>query len=104
MTTMSLLEPQLVETAREVVRDKTCIVVHDATGFKMAYSPVELAMMQRDGTINEAIKPILLDYESANMLVELYDALSDDNRIKFDSMLKKHGCAAFIAKIWSLSI
>lgn len=100
MTTTAVLEPQLVEMAREVARTKQCRVIHDGTGFPMAYSVSELAIMQKQGTVNEALKPVLLDSESALMLVRVYDALTEENKIEFSTLVKKYGCSIFISKLW----
>jgi len=80
--------PNLVETAQRVIDEKTVRAVDRQTGV-----PVDEGQTSLE-------KAILLDMQTASVIVDSYDRLEDKS--KFDAALKKVGAVSLIHRLWEL--
>ena len=88
----ALVEPAFVSLAREVVKTRTAKYVnnHDCT-------PVE-DQNSEDENCCEGVT--ILDMQSANLIVTIYDALG--NKASFEERMKKLGLAEFTHRLWRM--
>lgn len=49
------------------------------------------------------INPVLLDATTASMIVQVWEAINEENRARFQPMVDKLGCVRWITKLWSVT-
>lgn len=59
-------------------------------------SPIQIKRARGGRKIN----PVILDAFTASMIVQVYDAISDGNKAKFQPMVEKLGCVQWINRLW----
>lgn len=97
-----IAEPPLVSAARQTIDRQQCVVVHEQTGFAMAYSASEVAEVTKKRGKNHALNYILLDTVTAGLILLVYEMLDENNKATFDKVVRKYGCSDFVTKLWKL--
>lgn len=85
-------DPYLIASARRVLESKTAKYVRESTGLIVAQEHDE----HRDGDPPEDL--VLLDMQSANLLVQIYDMAEKKPRV--ETMVMKGGVTKTVQAFW----
>ena len=99
-------EPFFIQTCRKVVSERQCCSINNDTGLIRAEIPADLVEMAEEAEMTGAVMApctaIILDLFTASMVVQVYDALNEENKSKFPALINKYGCAELIVRLWKI--
>lgn len=87
-------EPSLIQVARRVLEEHTAATVDNETGEYRG----DAFVIKRKG------KDVILDAQSANVLVTIYDGLSEKNQNRIPELVERLGVEALVVRIWKLML
>jgi hypothetical protein len=96
-------EPELVASARQIVREHSAACIDNATGKVVPGAcPAELVERCKDDP-EAGAGMVVLDAFSASVVVQVFDLLSSENRARWPELVERLGCAAFIVRLWEIA-
>lgn len=95
-------DPALVTSSRKVLQNFSCLLVNPIDGVEVDAEIQHRTELEEAAGEGENSPGLLLDAQSASLVVQIYEALTDLSKSTFEEKVKKLGVQRFIERLWTL--
>lgn len=98
----SFVEPKIITSARKVLDKFSCQIIDPKDGSLIG--PFQMMRSEQEEALGSTEKQdgVLLDVQTANMLVLVYENITPESQSKFQANCEKFGVHGFVNKLWTV--